>query len=197
MIITRMLPVLLSTLVLAACATGTKPDPAPADAPVSAFEKAMVHDRVIVAGQPTAADLDGLKERGITHIFNVRAPEEMSSLGYDEAALASADGITYTNQPIAGAAAYTPELLDAFAKTMAAGDGKVLLHCGSGGRAAVLYAAYAMKYLGLTPDEAMRTMEPAGAWPLPLERMTGEKLSVVRSDDLLKIGFEEKAAKQD
>ncbi|MBK8286929.1 MAG: dual specificity protein phosphatase family protein [Ahniella sp.] len=191
MFATRLLPVLMSTLLLTACATQTKPDP------VSAFEKAMVHDRVIVSGQPTKDDLANLKERGITHIFNVRAPEEMSTLGFDESALASADGIAYSNQPIGGATAYTPELLEAFAETMAASDGKVLLHCGSGGRAAVLYAAYAMKYLGLTPDEAMRTMSPTGAWPLPLERMTGEKLTVVRSDALKKAGFEKSPSDTD
>lgn len=169
-------------ILLAGCAqTANKPEPAN-DTPVSAFDKAVTHDRVIVAGQPTRADLQSLKARGITQVFNVRTPEEMSELGFDQAALLDADGIAYSQHAIGSSAAYTPELLATFAEALNAREGKVLLHCAGGGRAGMLYAAYAMKFLGLAPDEAMRTLADVGGWPLPLERLTGEKLRVVRAD---------------
>ena len=85
----------------------------------------------------------------------------------------------------------TPELLAAFAKQVEGSSGKVLLHCTVGSRASQVYAAYAMKHLGLSPDEAIRTMEPVGNWPLALERLTGEPLALVRRDAFIKAGFED------
>ena len=190
---------LMSSLVLlSACAT-TPSSEAPATpaaaakAPESAFEKAREFDRVVVAGQPTLDDLKSLKERGITRVFNLRGVEEMKpeTLGFDEAAELAALGIAYSNHPIDKPEAYTPALLDAFAQQVESGDGKILLHCTVGWRASNVYAAYAMKHLGQTPDEAARLLEAVGGWPLPLERLTGERLALVRRDDLTKLGFED------
>lgn len=181
----------LPALLCACATTGTKPAAAPAPAPavaVSAFDTAHAFDRILVAGQPTQADLAQLRERGITQVFNLRAPEEMSALGFDESSELAALGIGYRNLPVAGGKAFTPELLAAFAEQVKASDGKILLHCASGGRASQLYAAYAVKHLGLSVDAAMRTLEPFGGWPLPLERMIGEHLSVVRSSELQHTG---------
>ena len=191
---------LIAATTLAACSTLSQreagiPTPAPptATAPVSAFEKAVVRDRVIVAGQPTLDDLKSLRERGIVHVFNVRGAEEMKpeTIGFDEAAELTTLGIGYSNHPIDKAEAYSPALLDAFAKQVEASNGKVLLHCTVGARASQVYAAYAMKHLGLSPDQAIRTLEPVGSWPLALERLTGERLALVRRDDFVNAGFED------
>jgi len=184
---------LISTLVLlSACATTRTPE-APSTAPVSAFDKAREFDRIVVAGQPTLDDLKSLKERGITRVFNLRGVEEMKpeAIGFDEAAELAALGIDYRNHPIDKPEAYTPELLDAFAKQVEAGDGRILLHCTVGWRASNVYAAYAMKYLGKSPDEAAHLLAAVGGWPLTLERLTGEQLAVVRRDDLARLGFED------
>lgn len=179
----------LPALLCACATTGTKPARAPAPAvAVSAFDSAHAFDRILVAGQPTQADLAQLHERGITQVFNLRAPEEMAALGFDESAELAALGIDYRSQPVAGGKAFTPELLAAFAEQVKASDGKILLHCASGARASQLYAAYAVKHLGLTVDAAMRTLEPFGGWPLPLERMTGEHLTVVRASEVQHTG---------
>jgi uncharacterized protein (TIGR01244 family) len=187
---------ILAAAALAACAATPKSDApaaAAAPAPVSAFEKAVARDRVIVAGQPTLDDLKSLKERGIVHVFNVRGVEEMNpeSIGFDEAAELAALGIGYSNHPIDKAEAYTPALLEAFAKQVEASNGKLLLHCTVGARASQVYAAYAMKYLDYTPDQAARTLEAVGSWPLALERLTGERLALVHRDDLSKLGIED------
>ena len=190
------LPLLLLTMLLGACATSREPAPSAANAvpaaPESAFDKARSFDRIVVAGQPTLADLKSLKERGIVQVFNVRGTEEMTveNIGFDERAELAALGIAYSTHPIDKAEAYTTELLAAFAKQVDASNGKILLHCTVGWRASNVYAAYAMKYLGKTPDEAAHLLEAVGGWPHTLERLTGERLTLVRSEDLTKLGFE-------
>lgn len=180
---------LMSSLaLLSACATTPTPTPTPeaprASAPAPALSKAQRHDAVIVAGQPLQTELSQLRALGIEHVFNLRTVEEMVALGYDEAAELTRLGVGYEHHAVAGGSGFTPELLAAFAAAMDAHQGKVLLHCASGSRAGQLYAAYAVKYRGLDIDAAMRLLEPSGNWPLPMERMLGEPLRVVRASSL-------------
>lgn len=180
---------------LAGCAQQVRHDAAPtaaaeAVAIPSAFEKAVERGKILVAGQPNEADLAALTERGFSHVVSLRSAEEMAGLGFSESTLLQQSSIDFLSLPVAASTDYTPAMLAQFAKTVEQSPGKVLLHCASGGRASVLYAAYAMKYLGLSPQEAAETLRASGAWPSPLERLTGEKLSLVRTDDLIKAGFE-------
>jgi protein tyrosine phosphatase (PTP) superfamily phosphohydrolase (DUF442 family) len=144
------------------------------------------HGRVTVGAQPSADDLRALKAQGFTRIFNVRTPAEINDraqVPYDEAALAAELGLAYENVPVGGGEfPFRPELIDALAKTISAEQGKVYLHCTVGARASTVYAAYAVKYLGMDPDAAMRETEQFGVWPIAMERMTGIKLKVVRAD---------------
>lgn len=179
---------LLATL---PCAQAAEP---PAAAPVAtpaavpaatpAPLKTVAHDRVLIAGQPGEVDLKTLREQGVTTIFNLRTDAEMndrSVVAYDEAALAKELELAYVQEPIGGTDhPFRPEVLEAFKAQLDRSQGKVLLHCGTGGRAGLVYAAYAVKYLGQEPDEAMRSLEALGGWPLPLERLTGIPLKVER-----------------
>ena len=177
-------------LALAGCASTPEPAPAAAAAPsaasaaaplASARANALVRDTVIIAAQPTAEDLAAWRDEGVRSIFNVRSASEMANrslVPFDEVSLAGELGMAYVQRGIAGNADYTPEALEAFAAHMRDADGPVLLHCASGTRAGLLYAAYAVKYLGKSPDEAMRDLAPLGHWPLPLERMTGTPLKL-------------------
>jgi len=175
---------LMSSLVLlSACAINPKPAQQSAP-PIPAMAKAQNHDAVIVTGQPLQTELSELRTLGIDHVFNLRTTEEMATLGYDEAAELARLGIGYEQHAVAGAAGFTPELLAAFAAAMEGRKGKLLLHCASGSRAGQLYAAYAVKYRGLDIDAAMRLLEPSGNWPLPMERLLGEPLRVVRASSL-------------
>jgi protein tyrosine phosphatase (PTP) superfamily phosphohydrolase (DUF442 family) len=163
-------------------APGPTPVSAPAPAPKSALERAVRRGNVLIAGQPSAADLGALRPRGIARVINLRTPEEMndrSVVPFDEAALLAGSNVDYVVIPIGGANyPLRPEALEAYAKALADAKGEVLLHCASGGRANTLHAAYEVKYLGRDPDEAMRALEPSGGWPLPIERLTGIKLKV-------------------
>lgn len=155
--------------------------PAPATPAAPPFESRVVRDgRVLLAPQPSAADLEALRAKGVRTVINLRSAEEMATLGFDEAAVAASKGMDYTLIPIAGNAGYTPEALDAFSAAMAKGEGDLLLHCASGTRAGHLYAAWLVREKGLSPDEAMRRVGPLGLWPLPMERLLERPL---RLDD--------------
>jgi len=46
--------------------------------PQAALDRAVRVDRVIIAGQPAEAEIRSLPQKGISHIVNVRTPEEMN-----------------------------------------------------------------------------------------------------------------------
>jgi uncharacterized protein (TIGR01244 family) len=83
----------------------------------------------------------------VTTIVNLRMPEEMARVGFDEAALAKELGIRYVHIPVNGRPEnpYSPMALDTFAAAMVSADGKVLLHCTVAWRASHLWAAYLIR----------------------------------------------------
>jgi uncharacterized protein (TIGR01244 family) len=106
-----------------------------------------VGDDMFIAGQPTQKALRELKAEGVTTVVNLRMPEEMARVGYDEAALAKELGLNYVYIPMRGTAEnpYGPKQLDTFAAALASADGKVLLHCTVAWRASHLWAAYLIR----------------------------------------------------
>src|SRR5258705_9842725 len=52
-----------------------------------------VGDDMFIGGQPTEKALRELRVRGVTTLVNLRMPEEMARVGFDEAALAKELGI--------------------------------------------------------------------------------------------------------
>jgi len=108
---------------------------------------ASVGDDMFIGGQPTEKALRDLRAKGVTTIVNLRMPEEMARVGFDEAALAKELGMTYVHIPMRGTAEnpYGPKQLDAFAAAMSSAQGKVLLHCTIAWRASHLWAAYLIR----------------------------------------------------
>ncbi|MGC4081981.1 MAG: sulfur transferase domain-containing protein [Vicinamibacterales bacterium] len=108
---------------------------------------ATVGDDMFIGGQPTEKALRELRAKGVTTIVNLRMPEEMTRIGFDEAALAKELGMRYVHIPMRGSAEnpYGPAQLDQFAAAMASADGKVLLHCTIAWRASHLWAAYLIR----------------------------------------------------
>jgi uncharacterized protein (TIGR01244 family) len=108
---------------------------------------ASVGDDMYIAGQPTERALRELRAKGVTTLVNLRMPEEMVQIGFDEAALAKELGINYVHIPMRGTAEnpYGPKELDTFTAAMASADGKVLLHCTVAWRASHLWAAYLIR----------------------------------------------------
>src|SRR3954468_19427420 len=128
----------------------TGPVPNPVNLETSGLFQAKfvsVGDDLFIAGQPTEKALRDLRARGVTTIVNLRMPEEMSRVGFDEAALAKELGMTYVHIPMRGTPEnpYGPKELDAFAAAMASTNGKLLLHCTVAWRASHLWAAYLIR----------------------------------------------------
>jgi uncharacterized protein (TIGR01244 family) len=128
--------------------SGPVPNPVTLD-PKGLFQDKFVSvgDDMFIGGQPTENALRELKANGVTTVVNLRMPEEMARVGFDEAALVKSLGIKYVHIPMRGTPAnpYGPTQLDAFAAAMAEADGKVLLHCTIAWRASHLWAAYLIR----------------------------------------------------
>ena len=108
---------------------------------------ASVGDDMFIGGQPTEKALRDLRAKGVTTLVNLRMPEEMTRVRFDEAAVAKELGMRYVNIPMRGTPEnpYGPKQLDTFAEAMASADGKVLLHCTVAWRASHLWAAYLIR----------------------------------------------------
>jgi len=128
--------------------TGPVPDPVSLDEKGLFQDKfASVGDDMFIAGQPTEQALRQLRAKGVTTVVNLRMPEEMARVGFDEAALVKELGMKYVHIPMRGTAEhpYGPKQLDDFAAALNAADGKVLLHCTIAWRASHLWAAYLIR----------------------------------------------------
>lgn len=113
----------------------------------------------IAGGQPSAEDLAALADKGFVAVIDLRGEDE--DRGFDEAAVAAANGLDYTPLPIegreainAGNALKLGELLDAY-------DGPVLVHCGSSNRVGALVALLEAER-GATADAALEAGRAAG-----------------------------------
>jgi uncharacterized protein (TIGR01244 family) len=128
--------------------TGPAPDPVNLDI-TGLFQAKFVSigDDLFIGGQPTEKALRDLKAKGVTTVVNLRMPEEMAQIGFDEAAVLKELGITYVHIPMRGSPEnpYGPKELDRFAATLATAQGKVLLHCTVAWRASHLWAAYLIR----------------------------------------------------
>jgi len=128
--------------------TGPVPDPVSLDT-TGLFQDKFVRvgDDMFIGGQPTEKALRQLRSDGVTTVVNLRMPEEMARVKFDEAALVKELGMKYVHIPMRGTAEnpYGPKQLDAFAAALAAADGKVLLHCTIAWRASHLWAAYLIR----------------------------------------------------
>lgn len=116
-------------------------------------------DSTLVGGQPSAADLQRLKDAGFTAVINLRGPQE--DAGYDEAGTARSLELTYISQPIAGSADVTREQAEKLAQQIDAQSGPILIHCQSANRVGALFALQAAKE-GKRPDEALDVGKRAG-----------------------------------
>jgi uncharacterized protein (TIGR01244 family) len=128
--------------------TGAVPNPVSLDT-AGLFQDKFVSVGIdmFIGGQPTEKALRELEGKGVTTVVNLRMPEEMARVGFDEAALVKELGMKYVHIPMRGTAdhPYGPKELDTFAAAMASADGKVLLHCTIAWRASHLWAAYLIR----------------------------------------------------
>lgn len=138
--------------------TGPVPNPVNLDTTGMFQAKfSRVGDDMFIGGQPTEKALRELRAQGVTTIVNLRMPEEMTRVSFDEAALAKELGITYVHIPMRGTPEnpYGPKELDTFAAAMASANGKMLLHCTIAWRASHLWAAYLIRERNIPVVDAL------------------------------------------
>ena len=121
---------------------------------------AKVGDDLFIAGQPTEQALRNLKAQGVTTVINLRMPEEMAQVDFDEKRLVAELGMTYVHIPMRGGSgemSYSPATLKKFTEALhaAEGKGKVLLHCTIAWRASHIWAAYLIQE-GVPEPEALQ-----------------------------------------
>ena len=158
LLVLSMAPLASAQSVVGKGKAGPAPDPVALDI-TGLFQAkfSSVGDDLFIAGQPTEKALRDLKAKGVTTVINLRMPEEMKQIGFDEAALLKELGMTYVHIPMRGSAEnpYGPKQLDAFAAAIAAAPGKVLLHCTVAWRASHIWAAYLIRDRGVPVSTAL------------------------------------------
>jgi uncharacterized protein (TIGR01244 family) len=131
-------------------------------------------DKLFIACQPlSSVAIKKLKRLGLTTIVNIRTTQEVTNsklTPIDESALSAALGLKYVHLPSGGEdTPYNPATVTAFARVMAAADGKVLLHCASGRRASHLWVAYLLNYQDVPLATAIDLGREANFESVPLE----------------------------
>ena len=115
---------------------------------------------LFTAGQPSAAQLTELAQRGVRHVIDLRGPDE--ARGYDEVALSHELGMSYLSLPISGADDLNGANAHALKQALDAADGPVLLHCASSNRVGALLALMAAQEEQLSDAEALQLGLQAG-----------------------------------
>jgi len=152
---------------------------------------AKVGDDLVIAGQPTEKALHVMKDQGVTTVINLRMPEEMEQIGFDEKKLVASLGMKYVHIPMRGGdgeMSYSPATLAKFTSAMKSADGKVLLHCTVAWRASHIWAAYLIQE-GLPEADVLQharginlmddhRMDDSGQQPV--EMFLGRRLSAIK-----------------
>jgi len=151
---------------------------------------ARLGDDLFIAGQPTERGLRELKAEGVTTVVNLRTPEEMQRIGFDEPALARELGMKYVALPVRGNTEYpySPATVTRFGDALRGANGKVLLHCTVAWRASHLWAAYLIRERGVSVDSALANARAinlmdehhSGSGPQPVEEFLGRQLPSLR-----------------
>lgn len=115
--------------------------------------------RYLSTGQPDEAVLDAAADAGFVAVIDVRGLEE--DRGMDERAEVEARGMQYVSFPVTVTEELTYDRSLDFARTVAAFDGPVLMHCISGNRVGSL-VALAARAEGLDSEAAFAKGEEAG-----------------------------------
>jgi protein tyrosine phosphatase (PTP) superfamily phosphohydrolase (DUF442 family) len=132
-----------------------------------------IDDRLVTAGQPTAAQLAEVAAAGFEAVVNLGMLDPSYCLP-DEAGLAASLGLSYRHIPVRFDAPAIEDLRT-FLETMdGLADRRVFVHCAANFRVSVFVALWAELRLGWARDRADRLVErlwkPSQGWSAFLER---------------------------
>jgi uncharacterized protein (TIGR01244 family) len=127
--------------------------------------------KFVSSGQPDEAVLQLIADAGFAAVVDFRSPAE--DRGLDEQKAVERLGMVYATLPVSGPSDVTFDNAAALDQILAENEGRVLLHCSSGNRAAALYALRE-KLLGASNDDALAVGKVAGL--TRLESIVTERL---------------------
>ena len=130
-----------------------------------------------IAGQPTKDDLQALKDAGYVGVVNLRndnEPEQVLSTSAEGEAV-KALGMDYLHQGFGGTPFSTPAVANVCDFLDRHSDGKVLVHCRSGGRAAALVLLQQARAHRWPADEAISQGKALGLELSPPLKMMVEQ----------------------
>lgn len=127
--------------------------------------KREITDRITIADQPTATDLAELKKEGYVGVVNLRndgEPEQPLSVDAEGGRVQALD-MAYLHYGV-GSAPLSADGVEGVCDFIdrLTEEGKVLVHCRKGGRAAALVLIQQARGQGWKPEEALAKGEGAG-----------------------------------
>jgi len=114
---------------------------------------------ILLAGQPSSADLELAAEQGVRTVINMRKPEELE---LDEGALVRELGMAYVHEPWNGPEELTDEVFDTYRALLDGAERPVLLHCKSANRVGAVWLAWRVLDGGLPVEEARAEAREVG-----------------------------------
>ena len=165
-------------------ASGVVPFQQPALRQTEGFQDffAEVAEGVYVAGQPSEAGLDYLKDRGVTRVINLRTHAEMDNraiVPFDEASAVAERDMEYVHIPLGGPdTPYSPQALQEFAAAVESADGGVLLHCTVAWRASHLWAAYLVAHHDVSVPQAVAVGKAMNMGGFPFAEFLGRTVTL-------------------
>jgi len=112
----------------------------------------VLHDKLIVGGQPTVADLILMHGMGVTQVINLRPETEI--IDFDEVSLLKELGMQYHLIPLTDITTFTKASAKQLQRVLDLNE-PCLLHCATGNRVGALIALQVFWLQELTPQEAL------------------------------------------
>lgn len=128
----------------------------------------MPRPDILTGGQPTPQQLEQARQAGYRTLVNLRPATEMSEWNEEEKARQL--GLNYVAIPVAGASGLTDENVERLHRVLEdPAQYPLLVHCATSNRVGALFALYAARHEGMTPEEAIRFGKTAGLTSLEAE----------------------------
>lgn len=143
-------PLLLLLLCAASAADGPPSPVRPADLGATARVHAI--GGLLLASQPSAADLQLAVQRGVRNVISLRHADE--PVGFDERAEAGRLGLSYVVLPWNGTDELTDAVFDEARRLLRDSPRPLLLHCASGNRVGAVWIPWRVLDEGVTPEQA-------------------------------------------
>jgi len=145
-----------------------------ADPAVRARNATRFGNYVYFAAQPEESDFKLYADRGVKTVINLRTPEEMASLGFDEKAAVEAAGMAYVQVPIGADGLDRAGLQEIALRLENAGSAPALLHCASSNRVGYVWSIFRATRHGLDEEAAVAEGKQAGLRAPALETSARE-----------------------